>query len=110
MEQGEKKPSSYFLKIYLFIFLFYVYFYMYACTPCMPGSLKNLKRALNSLEAELPCGCWVLSQGPLQEHVLLTAKPNSQPPFQFILTLNVNQQRNSVLTASHVNVDSPESL
>lgn len=53
-EQGEKNPSSSssFLKIYLFLFLFYVYSYMYACTPCVPGSLKDLKRVLDSLEPE----------------------------------------------------------
>ena len=30
---------------------------------------------------DLPCGCWELNSGPLEEHpVILTSEPSSQPP------------------------------
>jgi hypothetical protein len=35
---------------------------------------------------ELPCGCWELNSGPLEEQsVLLPAEPSHQPPIYNIL-------------------------
>jgi hypothetical protein len=51
-----------FLKIYLFIYLFYVYEYTVAV-------IRHLKRATDPITdgCELPCGCWELNSGPLEE-------------------------------------------
>ena len=50
---------------------------------CMPYAIGGQKRALGFLElggSELPCRCWGLNLGPLEEQsVLLTTEPFLQP-------------------------------
>jgi hypothetical protein len=63
-----------FLKKDLFIYYMWAHF----------SSLQtHQKRALDPITngCELPCGCWELNSGPLEEQpVLLTTEPSLQPP------------------------------
>ena len=59
-----------------FIYLFYVYEYTVA-------DFRHSRRGLLDPitdGCELPCGCWELNTGPLEEQlVLLTSEPSLQP-------------------------------
>lgn len=60
---------------------------LYMCTTCMPfahsSKPEEIVRSLGAgviVRDEVPCGFWVPSPGPLQEHkVLLMAEPPLQP-------------------------------
>jgi hypothetical protein len=74
--------SFFFLKIYLF----YVYEYTVAV-------FRHQKRASDPITdgCELPCGCWELNSGSLEEQsVLLTAEPSLQPNIEFFKKTNVD--------------------
>ena len=50
---------------------------------CVLAALRGQKRASDPRTGvmggcELPCGCWKLNSGPLQEQVLLNAEPSFQ--------------------------------
>lgn len=80
-------------KAYLFLFSVYECFAcMYVSVTCLPGVLRDLKRASDPLALELeeskaPCGCWKPTLGPLQEQqVLSTSEP---PPYPQVGLLRV---------------------
>ena len=54
------------------------FIWMYVCVACACSALRGQKRVSNPLE--LPCGCWELYPGPLEEQpVLITTEPLLQP-------------------------------
>ena len=56
---------------------------------CMPAGQKRAQNLIID-GCEVPCGCWELNSGPLEEQsVLLTAGPSLQPSGNI---LRVNKQ------------------
>jgi hypothetical protein len=64
-----------FFKIYLFIICVY--------TVAVFRHSRKGNQIFVKDGCELPCGCWDLNSGPLEEpSVLLTAEPSHQPPYK----------------------------
>lgn len=86
--KGSLAFLSFFLKKNIgFIFLFHVYvFCLYSClcTPCMQCPRRPEEGAKSPTAGvkegcDLPCGCWELKLGPLEQPVLLIAELSLQP-------------------------------
>ena len=62
----------------------YLFYYAYnILSVCMPEGQKRAPDPITD-GCELPCGCWELNSGPLEEQaILLTSEPSLQPLFSF---------------------------
>ena len=79
-------PSFYLWKVGFFPFKSYFYF---MCNWILSVSMSVLGLRSWSYSCELPCGCWELNLGPLEEQsVLLAAEPSAIPSFVFFFLLN----------------------
>jgi hypothetical protein len=68
---GLERENSFFLKI-IYLFLIYVHW----CFACMHIYVRVSDIGVTDT-CELPCGCWELDLGPLEEQsVLLTTEPS----------------------------------
>ena len=73
---------------FLAFILFYVHWYFAYKFACVRGQIPG-----NGVtdSCELPCGCWEVNPGPLEEQpVLLTTEPSLPPPGLFILNGHTN--------------------
>ena len=65
-----------FFKIFIYLFIYYVYNIL---PVYMPAGQKRAPDPITD-GCELPCGCWELNPGPLEEQaMLLTSEPSLQP-------------------------------
>jgi hypothetical protein len=72
--------SLYFLKMYLFTYLFVCLFIYLFIVPVFRHTRRGHQMPITE-GCELPCDCWELTSGPLEEQsVLLTTEPSLQPP------------------------------
>ncbi|EDL33388.1 mCG1045525, partial [Mus musculus] len=80
-------------KIYLFIYLFIYCIQVHCC--CLQTHQKRVSDPITD-GCELPCGCWELNSGPLEEQsVLLTAEPFLQPRGINLFRLDISNQQSS---------------
>ena len=67
---GTKRMSQAFDKTHMFYFIFY--FMCVGVLPtciyvCFPICIQSLWRSAEGITCELPCTCWELNPGPLEE-------------------------------------------
>ena len=65
----------FFLSFYLLFYVYWCFAYMYVCVKVSDIGVMD--------SCELPCGCWELNLGPLEDQSMLLTTELSLQPFSF---------------------------